>query len=379
MAKLNVLQLAQQLIEQPSVTPNDGNCQALMMEALTAIGFSITPLPFGEVQNFWAQRGSARPLLVFAGHTDVVPAGDESKWQFPPFQGTLNAGYLYGRGAADMKGSLAAMLVACTQFIEQNPDHPGSIGFLITSDEEGPALNGTAKVVEYLKLRKVGIDYCVVGEPSSSMQLGDTIKIGRRGSLNGKLSIQGIQGHIAYPELADNPIHSGVDFLNDLIAVEWDSGNEFFPATSLQISNIHAGTGATNVIPATMDIHCNWRFSTATSADEIKLKVNGLLAKHNLNYTIEWQPTNQPFYTSNKTHLIDITQRVIKEICGITPQLSTNGGTSDGRFIATLGCEVIELGPCNRSIHQIDERVAITELEQLTEIYQLILQRLLLG
>lgn len=369
------LELTKQLIELESVTPNDGGCQQLMMQKLQALGFTCTPLRFGDVDNFWAVHGDTGPLLCFAGHTDVVPTGPESNWQSHPFRPEIRGEYLYGRGTADMKASLAAMLLACERFLKDNPTPKGRIGFLITSDEEGIAINGTVKVVEWLK-GKDKIDYCVVGEPSSSNALGDVIKNGRRGSLGAKLVIKGIQGHIAYPHLAKNPIHLAAPAITELTSTVWDNGNAFFPATSCQVSNIHSGTGATNVIPGTLEMLFNFRYSTELTADIIKEKTQTILDKHGLDYDIEWSLSGEPFLTPAGS-LVDATVAAIKEVTGITPELSTSGGTSDGRFIAPTGAQVVELGPCNATIHKIDECVKVADLEPLTTIYQKIIANLL--
>lgn len=371
-----VLQLAQALIARPSVTPVDAGCQDLMIERLERLGFEITRLPFGEVQNFWAQRGSSSPLFVFAGHTDVVPTGPLDAWHSDPFAPTLRDDVLYGRGAADMKGSLAAMLVAVERFVTLHPQHHGSIGFLITSDEEGPAVNGTVKVVEWLRQRNRRIDYCLVGEPSSSEALGDTIKNGRRGSLNGRLVIKGVQGHIAYPQLADNPVHKALPALDELVRIEWDAGNDYFEPTRLQISNIHAGTGASNVIPGTCTVDFNFRFSPASSDAGLRAGVEAVLNRHGLDYELTWSLSGQPFLTP-PGELVNAARAAIRATTGREAALSTGGGTSDGRFIAPTGAQVIELGPINASIHKINEHVRATDLDQLAEIYRDILERLL--
>ncbi|MFT4517843.1 MAG: succinyl-diaminopimelate desuccinylase [Halioglobus sp.] len=371
------LELCSELISRTSVTPQDAGCQALMIERLAAIGFTCTDLPFGDVKNFWAERGSNGPILVFAGHTDVVPTGPVEQWNTPPFEPTLRDGVLYGRGAADMKGSLAAMVVACEEFVKANPDHPGRIGFLITSDEEGPAVNGTVKVLEYLKEQGQTIDWCLVGEPSSTETLGDVVKNGRRGSLGAVLKVRGIQGHIAYPHLADNPIHRALPALNALTAELWDEGNEFFPPTSMQISNINGGTGATNVIPGEVEIVFNFRFSTELTDTVIKHRAEAILSAHDLDYDIDWQLSGQPFLTA-RGELVEATVESIKEITGLTTELSTAGGTSDGRFIAPTGAQVVELGPINATIHKIDEQVLAADLPRLAVLYKGILERLLL-
>jgi succinyl-diaminopimelate desuccinylase len=372
------LELCCDLIRRASVTPEDGGCQALMMARLEKLGFDCTPLPFGEVSNFWAERGTSGPILVFAGHTDVVPPGPVDAWDSPPFEPTLRDGVLYGRGAADMKGSLAAMVVACEAFVAAHPDHPGRIGFLITSDEEGPAVDGTVRVLEYLRNRGQAIDWCLVGEPSSSEQLGDVIKNGRRGSLNAVLTVRGVQGHIAYPQLADNPIHRALPALAALTAEVWDEGNSFFPPTSLQISNIAGGTGATNVIPGELEVVFNFRFSTEVSDAELRERTETLLRLHELDYSIEWSLSGQPFLTPGGD-LVDATVESIRRETGLGTQLSTAGGTSDGRFIAPTGAQVVELGPVNRTIHKLNEAVVATDLPRLAAIYRGILERLLLA
>jgi len=363
------IKLAKQLIERPSVTPEDAGCQDIMIERLEALGFNIERLRFAEVDNFWARRGDTAPLFVFAGHTDVVPTGPLDEWDSDPFTPTIKSGQLFGRGAADMKSSLAAMITACEAFIAENPTHKGSIGFLITSDEEGPAKNGTVRVIEHLQQRNEQIDVCLVGEPSSTTKLGDIIKNGRRGSLGGTLTVHGEQGHIAYPHLANNPIHLFAPALQELCSTEWDQGNNFFPPTSFQVSNINAGTGVTNVIPGTLVVEFNFRFSTELTDTAIRKKVEALLNNHPLNYTLDWNLSGQPFLTKPDT-LIESVQAAIREVCGFETELSTSGGTSDGRFIAPTGAQVIELGPCNASIHKINENVSVADIEVLSKIYQ---------
>lgn len=372
----DTLNLARELISRQSVTPEDAGCQPIMARRLEALGFSIDHLRFGEVDNLWARRGSEGPLFVFAGHTDVVPTGPEDEWRHAPFSPTEENGLLYGRGAADMKGSLAAMITATERFITQHPDHQGSIGYLITSDEEGPAIEGTVKVVEWLQSRNEAIDWCLVGEPTSSDKVADVIKNGRRGSLGATLTIRGIQGHVAYPHLAKNPVHLVAPVLAELVAMKWDKGNESFPPTTFQISNIQAGTGATNVIPGDLTVLFNFRFSTEVTDAELRTQVETILQKHQLDYRIDWQLSGQPFLTPTG-ELVDATQAAIKTICGYETKLSTSGGTSDGRFIAPSGAQVLELGPLNATIHKVDEHVAITELDTLSEIYQQILSNLL--
>ena len=366
--------LTKQLIARQSVTPEDAGCQQIMLDRLSSIGFKIEHLRFEDVDNFWAIRGESGPILCFAGHTDVVPSGPESDWQSPPFEPTVVDGQLYGRGAADMKGSLAAMLVAVEQFVEQYPDHSGRIAFLITSDEEGIAANGTVKVVDWLREQNIIPEYCLVGEPSSSQQCGDTIKNGRRGSLGCSMRIIGQQGHVAYPHLANNPIHRAAPALAELASEVWDTGNDFFPATSFQISNIQGGTGVTNVIPGTLDVVFNLRFSTEVTDQQLREKTVAILDKHQLSYRLDWHLSGQPFLTAEGA-LVEAAVAAIRDITGIETELSTAGGTSDGRFIAPMGTQVVELGPVNASIHQIDENVSVADLNNLTAIYQNILQR----
>lgn len=370
------LDLCRQLISRASITPQDAGCQALMMERLAAIGFDCQPLRYGEVDNFWAERGDSGPILVFAGHTDVVPTGPEQDWNTPPFEPTEKGGLLFGRGAADMKGSLAAMVVACEEFVAANPDHNGRIGFLITSDEEGPAEDGTVRVLQWLQEQGKSIDWCLVGEPSSSQRLGDTIKNGRRGSLGARLLIRGVQGHIAYPQLADNPIHRAMPALAALCAEPWDKGNEFFPPTSMQLSNINAGTGATNVIPGQVEVLFNFRFSTEVTATELREHTEVLLHQHHLDFEIEWNLSGNPFLTPRGA-LVDAAISSISDHLGIDTELSTSGGTSDGRFIAPTGAQVVELGPINATIHQLNEEVGIDDLDKLTRVYRGILEQLL--
>lgn len=372
------LELCRDLLSRPSVTPEDCGCQALMIERLEVAGFSCAPLPFGEVSNFWAQHGSQGPILVFAGHTDVVPTGPESQWNTPPFEPTLVDDTLYGRGAADMKASLAAMIVACEEFVAAHPAHQGRIGFLITSDEEGPAVDGTVRVMEYLQEQGEQIDWCLVGEPTSSEQLGDVIKNGRRGSLNATLTIRGVQGHIAYPHLADNPIHRAAPALQALTTEVWDEGNSFFPPTSMQISNINGGTGATNVIPGELEVVFNFRFSTEVTDVELRQRTDAILRAHQLDYDIHWSLSGQPFLTPSG-ELVDAAVASIREVTGLETELSTSGGTSDGRFIAPSGAQVVELGPINATIHKLNEEVHAPDLPRLAAIYRGILERLLLS
>ncbi len=370
------IELAMDLINRRSVTPEDDGCQELMIERLEALGFKIERLPFEEVTNFWARRGDTGPLFCFAGHTDVVPTGPEQNWQFPPFEAVIEQGMLCGRGAADMKGSLAAFITALERFIANHPDHEGSIALLITSDEEGPWVNGTVRVVEHLEARNEKINWCVVGEPSSTAQVGDVIKNGRRGSLGGKLIIHGVQGHVAYPHLVKNPIHLAAPALAELSAEVWDEGNEFFPPTSFQISNINAGTGATNVVPGHIDVMFNFRFSTEVTADELKDRVRTILDKHGLDWGIDWTLSGNPFLT-DRGDLVDACQNAIRAITGLETELSTSGGTSDGRFIAPTGAQVVELGPINATIHKVDERVRCDDLDTLSSLYENIMARLL--
>ena len=372
------LALTRDLIACTSVTPDDAGCQSLMKARLQQAGFAVEPLRFGEVDNFWATRGSSGPLLVFAGHTDVVPPGDTGKWESDPFIATEAGSDLVGRGTADMKASLAAMVVACENFVSAYPDHAGRIGFLITSDEEGPAKDGTVRVMETLKHRGEQIDWCVVGEPSSTRSLGDLVKNGRRGSLNARLVIHGKQGHIAYPHLADNPIHRAMPTLNALVAEPWDQGNDFFDPTSLQISTIRAGQGVTNVIPGSVEVLFNLRFSTEVTADEIRERCEAILNQGGLTYDIDWSLSGEPFLTEPGALLSAVTES-IEATTGRVPEVSTGGGTSDGRFIAPSGAQVVEVGHVNETIHQINERVKLADIPQLTQIYEGILERLLIA
>ncbi|MBK8163272.1 MAG: succinyl-diaminopimelate desuccinylase [Gammaproteobacteria bacterium] len=372
----DTLELAKALIACPSVTPQDAGCQELMIERLEDLGFHIERLPFGKVENFWARRGAGSPLFAFAGHTDVVPTGPLNQWQSDPFTPTVREGHLYGRGAADMKGSLAAMVTACERFIDAHPAHKGSIGFLITSDEEGPSIDGTRKVMDYLTQHGTQIDWCLVGEPTCEKRIGDVIKNGRRGSLGGTLAVRGVQGHIAYPHLADNPIHRFAPALAELCALQWDSGNEFFPPTTFQFSNLNAGTGADNVIPGRIEALFNFRYSTGSTADELKAKVESVLRGHGLDYTLEWRLSGEPFLTQ-PAELVNALRAAVREVAGYDTRLSTSGGTSDGRFIAPTGAQVVELGPLNASIHKINECVNVEDLDSLSRIYERVLARLL--
>ena len=370
------LQLATDLIRCRSVTPADDGCQQMMTERLEAIGFKVEHLRFDDVDNFWAVRGESGPILAFAGHTDVVPTGPEQQWTNPPFEPRIIDGMLHGRGAADMKGSLASMVVACESFVAKHPDHSGRIAFLITSDEEGPSINGTVKVVEWLEANNTRITWCIVGEPSSTKLVGDVIKNGRRGSLGGILTVKGIQGHVAYPHLADNPIHKLAPALTELAAEHWDDGNEFFPATSFQVSNINGGTGATNVIPGTVEVVFNFRFSTELTDAILRERTEAILNKHGLNYDITWTLSGQPFLTP-RGDLVNAVIAAIKSETGRDAELSTSGGTSDGRFIAPTGAQVVELGPINATIHKVNECISAADLETLTGIYEKALENLL--
>ncbi|AUQ24658.1 succinyl-diaminopimelate desuccinylase [Dickeya zeae] len=370
-----VIELAQQFIKRPSLSPDDAGCQALMIERLKAIGFIIEAMDFGDTQNFWAWRGQGK-TLAFAGHTDVVPVGNQSQWQTPPFEPTIRDGMLFGRGAADMKGSLAAMVVAAERFVAAHPNHQGRLAFLITSDEEASAVNGTVKVVEALMARQERLDYCLVGEPSSTERVGDVVKNGRRGSITANLRVHGVQGHVAYPHLADNPVHRAMSALNELVETVWDQGNEFFPPTSMQIANINAGTGSNNVIPGELFVQFNFRFSTELTDELIKEQVKTLLDSHQLNYTLEWQLSGHPFLTG-RGELVDAVVNAVEHYSEITPQLLTTGGTSDGRFIARMGAQVVELGPVNATIHKVNECVSAADLQLLSRMYQRIMEQLI--
>ena len=370
------LALTQELISLSSVTPEDKGCQARLAELLAPLGFVCETIQSGDVTNLWARKGTQQPLLVFAGHTDVVPTGPVEKWQSHPFQPTIKDGRLYGRGASDMKTSIAAMVVACEEFIAAHPGHQGSIGFLITSDEEGPATDGTVIVCNELKARGEKLDYCIVGEPTSAKTLGDMIKNGRRGTMSGKLTVKGIQGHIAYPQLARNPIHQAAPALAELVAEQWDAGNEYYLPTSWQISNIHGGTGASNVIPGDVVIDFNFRFSTASTVDGLQQRVHAILDKHGLEYDLKWTVGGLPFLTP-RGDLSSALARAIKDETGLDTELSTTGGTSDGRFIAQICPQVIEFGPPNDSIHKIDEHIEVRYIDPLKNIYRKTLENLL--
>jgi len=371
------IELTKQLISRESVTPEDAGCQQLMASRLETLGFNIDSMFFVDTLNMWARKGTETPVFCFAGHTDVVPTGDTKLWNTPPFEPTIKDGMLYGRGAADMKGSLAAMVVATERFVTKHPDHKGSIAFLITSDEEGPFINGTTRVIDTLEARNEKIDYCLVGEPSSTNYCGDIVKNGRRGSLTGDLKVKGIQGHVAYPHLADNPVHSAAKSILELTEIEWDKGNDYFPPTSFQISNINGGTGAGNVIPGELDVMFNFRYSTEVDAEYLVTEVEKIFANNQLNYDIKWTYNGLPFITETGD-FIDAVNQAIEDVVGKPPTLSTSGGTSDGRFIAPTGAKVVELGPCNATIHKINESVSVDDLEKLTDMYEKILENTLL-
>lgn len=376
MTETQSLELAKELISRPSVTPDDQNCQQLLAERLQKIGFAVEELHFGDTKNVWLRRGTQAPVFCFAGHTDVVPAGPVEKWDSFPFEPTEREGRLYGRGAADMKTSIACFVTACERFVAENPDHQGSIALLITSDEEGDALDGTTKVVDVLKARSELIDYCIVGEPTAVDKLGDMLKNGRRGSLSGNLTVKGKQGHIAYPHLAINPVHTFAPALLELTQEVWDEGNEYFPPTSFQISNINGGTGATNVIPGELNVKFNFRFATESTEEGLKQRVHSILDKHGVQYDLQWSCSGQPFLTQ-AGKLTDVALEAIAEICGVEAELSTTGGTSDGRFIKAIAKELIELGPSNATIHQINENVRLEDIPKLSAVYEGMLTRLL--
>src|SRR5687767_6960441 len=363
------LLLTQELIRRPSVSPEDQGCLQVIARRLEAVGFHIERMPFGPVENLWARHGTERPLLCFAGHTDVVPTGPREEWATDPFEPVVRDGILYGRGAADMKSGLAAMITATERFVTNHPDHKGTIAFLLTSDEEGPSVDGTRRVMEVLEARNEKIDYCVVGEPSSTNELGDVIKIGRRGSLSGKLTVHGVQGHVAYPHLADNPVHAVAPALAELAARTWDKGNEFFQPTTFQISNISAGTGAPNVIPGELKARFNIRFSTEQTVEKLQSTITEILNRHKVNYTLEWFVSGLPFFTAPE-RLSEAAVQAIRETTGRTPELSTTGGTSDGRFIAPTGAQVVELGVLNASIHKVNENVRVDDVVTLSSIYE---------
>jgi succinyl-diaminopimelate desuccinylase len=380
----DVFDLATNLIRRRSVTPEDAGCLLMIGERLARMGFQVEHLRYGEVDNFWATHGSDNapgqgPLLIFLGHTDVVPSGPEDQWQSPPFEPVVRDGKLYGRGAADMKGSVAAMVVALERFVAAHPGHPGRVGLLLTSDEEGPTnLDGVRRVADHFRQTGERIDWCVVGEPSAKEALGDLIRVGRRGSLSGTLTVRGVQGHVAYPEKALNPIHAFAPALAELAAERWDAGNADFPPTSFQVSNLNAGTGANNVIPGSLKALINFRYSTASTADSLRTRTEAILAKHGLDYMLEWNLSGESFLTPVGGRLREVVVSVCRDLCGKEPDQSTGGGTSDGRFIAPLGAEVVELGPVNATIHKVDECVDVAELERLPDLYQAICERMLL-
>ncbi|NII54150.1 succinyl-diaminopimelate desuccinylase [Luteibacter sp. SG786] len=372
-----VLTLTHELIRRRSVTPDDAGCLPLIAGRLEAVGFRIEHLRYGDVDNLWATHGGEGPVLAFLGHTDVVPTGPEDRWASPPFEPTERDGLLYGRGAADMKGSVAAMVVALERFVVAHPAHAGTVGLLLTSDEEGVALHGVREVVEHFARTGQRIDACVVGEPSAKARLGDLIRVGRRGSLSGTLTVRGVQGHVAYPEKAKNPIHAFAPALAALTAERWDEGNADFPPTSFQVSNIHAGTGANNVIPGELVALINFRYATASTADELRARTEAILRHHGVDFAIEWHLSGRPFLATPGGRLREVVVNVCRDLCGIDPEQSTGGGTSDGRFIAPMGAEVIELGPVNATIHKVDECVSIADLERLPDLYEAICERML--
>ncbi len=376
MTQSETLELSLQLLRQPSVTPVDHTCQDIMAKRLEKIGFNIENMRFDDVDNLWARKGTKAPVFCFAGHTDVVPTGSLDAWNSDPFAPEIRDGKLYGRGSADMKTALAAMVVASERFVKKHPNHKGSIAFLITSDEEGPSINGTVKVIETLEARNEKMDWCLVGEPSSTNKLGDIVKNGRRGSLNANLTVKGKQGHVAYPHLAVNPIHSFSKALAELCETVWDNGNKYFPATTFQVSNINSGTGATNVIPGTLNTLFNFRYSTEVTAEELKARTLEILDRHNVEYEISWTLSGLPFLTP-VGELVNAAKSAILNVTGVETELSTSGGTSDGRFIAPTGAQVLELGVLNATIHQINEHVNVDDLEPLAEIYEQILENLL--
>ncbi|WP_372882987.1 succinyl-diaminopimelate desuccinylase [Psychromonas sp.] len=371
-----VLALLKDLISRRSITPEDAGCQQLLISRLEKLGFECEVMVFEDTTNLWARRGMEKPLFCFAGHTDVVPTGPEKNWTYPPFEPTVSDGLLFGRGAADMKSGIAAFMIALEQFIAKHQDHNGSIALLITSDEEGPFINGTTRVIDTLEARNEKIDYCIVGEPSSTEHVGDTIKNGRRGSLTADLTINGIQGHVAYPHLVENPIHSCVGALTELSQIQWDEGNEYFPPTSFQITNFNSGTGASNVVPGEAQIQCNFRYSTELTAEQIVNRVVSILEKHALKYQIEWTYNGSPFITRPGS-LTNAVSEAILSVTGLTTELSTSGGTSDARFIAPTGAQVVEVGPGNKTIHKVNECVKIADLEELVHIYRITLEKLL--
>ena len=376
--KNETLELAKALIRRKSITPADEGCQQLIIDRLVPLGFKAETFKCGDVTNLWIRRGTARPLVVLAGHTDVVPPGPREKWNSDPFEPTIRDGKLYGRGAADMKTSIAAFVTAAERFVAAHPDHSGSVGLLITSDEEGPSVDGTVRVVEAFKARGETMDFCIVGEPSSTEKFGDTIRNGRRGTLTGRLVVHGIQGHVAYPHRVKNPVHIVSPAIAELSTTEWDKGNEFFPPTSFQVSNIHAGTGAQNITPGHAEVHFNFRFSTESTAESLKARVNAILRKHGVEYDLDWTLGGKPFLTQ-RGRLVATLEQAVKKVSGVTPAVNCEGGTSDGRFIIDVCPEVAEFGPVNRSIHKVNEAVALEEIEPLADIYRTAIEALLLA
>jgi len=371
-----VLALLKDLMARESITPEDAGCQPLLIERLEKLGFTCEIMEFEDTLNFWARRGTEKPLFCFAGHTDVVPTGPTHLWKYPPFEPTEEAGYLYGRGAADMKSGIAAFMIGLEQFIEKHQDHNGSIALLITSDEEGPFINGTTRVIDTLEARNEKIDYCIVGEPSSTDHVGDTIKNGRRGSLTAHLTVKGVQGHVAYPHMVKNPIHSCMDAMAEIAGTQWDTGNEYFPPTSFQVTNFNSGTGASNIVPADAKIQCNFRYSTELTAAQIIAQFNAILDKHQVEYDVEWIYNGSPFITQ-PGNLTDAVSDAIYKTTGLTTELSTSGGTSDARFIAPTGAQVVELGASNKTIHKINECINIKDVESLVDIFEATLENLL--
>ncbi len=376
--KNETLELAKALIRRKSITPEDAGCQQLIIDRLVPLGFKPEVFRCGEVTNLWIRHGAARPLVVLAGHTDVVPPGPLEKWSTDPFEPTVRDGKLFGRGAADMKTSIAAFVTAAESFVAAHPEHPGSIALLVTSDEEGPSIDGTARVVEAFKARGEAMDYCIVGEPSSVERFGDTIKNGRRGSLTGRLWVQGVQGHVAYPHRVKNPVHLVAPALAEISTTEWDKGNEFFPPTTFQVSNIHAGTGAQNITPGAVQVDFNFRFSTESTPDQLKARVNAILERHGLEFSIDWTLGGRPFLTK-RGRLVATLIEAVRKVSGVTPEINCTGGTSDGRFIIDICPEVAEFGPVNRSIHKVNEAVALEEIEPLAEVYRTAIEDLLLS
>jgi succinyl-diaminopimelate desuccinylase len=375
--KNETLELAKALIRRKSITPADEGCQQLIIDRLVPLGFKAETLRCGDVTNLWIRHGTARPLVALAGHTDVVPPGPREKWNSDPFEPTIRDGKLFGRGAADMKTSIAAFVTAAERFVAAHPGHPGSVGLLITSDEEGPSVDGTARVVEAFKARGETLDYCIVGEPSSTERFGDTIRNGRRGTLTARLTVHGIQGHVAYPHRVKNPVHLVAPAIAELATTEWDRGNQFFPPTTFQVSNIHAGTGAQNITPGSAQVDFNFRFSTESNADSLKARVKEILERHGLEYGIDWVLGGKPFLTQ-RGRLVSTLTNAVRKVSGVTPEVNCEGGTSDGRFIIDVCAEVAEFGPVNRSIHKVNEAVALEEIEPLAEIYRTAIEDLLL-